>query len=710
MEQPIFSLDIGTRTVIGLIAEGDDLSITAACTHEHVERSMADGQIHDVEKVASVVRDVKKELEEAIGHRLSKVAVAVAGRALLTSRGNVTVEMPFHEISRNDTIELELEAVTKARMDIGISEGFNCVGYSVVSYGLDGQSFLNPIDQKGRSLSVEVLATFLPEAVVNSMFAVLKKVELEAISLTLEPIAALNVAIPKDMRKLNLALVDIGAGTSDIAITADGTVVGYGMVPEAGDEITDIICDNYLVDFSKAEMIKRSLITENSVKIEDIFGQTTEVDTSEVIGVIEGKVDDLAKHIAEVILSINEKTPRAIICVGGGSQTVLIQERLAHYLDVNPRRVGIRLPEVIESIVDRTGKVTGAEMITPLGIVQTAHTGSGIEFMDVTVNDTDVQIMNINGLVVMDALVAAKIERVYGRLGRGLILTVNSSSLTVKGELGENARILLNGKEAHLGDTLHKGDRIKFEYPKDGTDAHILVSELGDRLDILPVDIILDGKQTRVEPHVTINGRSALGDQAIPDRADVIIRASSLSDLMDPGVEECGEIVVTVNRSIRHLTTTGKRVLINGTYIDSIDISNHDLKDGDRVQMTENDADLRIHDLIGCPENGKDMKVYVNDQEVIFSGKRGTVILNGKETSVSDSVHNGDVIITKNGIDADPKMSDVLEYIGIRREDIVGKIIRMYLDGAPAKFTTELTEGCSISIDLVTRGPGNGSE
>ena len=78
-------------------------------------------------------------------------------------------------------------------------------------------------------------------------------------ALTLEPIAAINVLIPPSMRRLNVALVDIGAGTSDIAITDNNTVTAYGMVPVAGDEITEALSNHYLLDFPLAESAKRSI-------------------------------------------------------------------------------------------------------------------------------------------------------------------------------------------------------------------------------------------------------------------------------------------------------------------------------------------------------------------------------------------------------------------------------------------------------------------
>ena len=85
------------------------------------------------------------------------------------------------------------------------------------------------------------------------MISSLRMAGLEAGSLTLEPIAALTVAIPPQMRLLNLALVDIGAGTSDIAVVQRETIVAYAMVPVGGDEITERLAAEYLLDFNTAE-------------------------------------------------------------------------------------------------------------------------------------------------------------------------------------------------------------------------------------------------------------------------------------------------------------------------------------------------------------------------------------------------------------------------------------------------------------------------
>ena len=132
---------------------------------------------------------------------------------------------------------------------------YYCVGYSVINYYLNGYMISKLTGHKGKTAGAEILATFLPLTVVDSLYSVVNRTGLEVSSLTLEPIAAINVAIAPDLRLLNLALVDIGAGTSDIALTKEGSVFAYAMAPIAGDEITERISQQYLVDFATAEKI-----------------------------------------------------------------------------------------------------------------------------------------------------------------------------------------------------------------------------------------------------------------------------------------------------------------------------------------------------------------------------------------------------------------------------------------------------------------------
>ncbi len=359
-EDLIFALDIGTRTVIGIVGlyEKECFRVVAAEICEHRSRAMLDGQIHDIEKVAEVITQVKERLEKILGVTLTKVAIAAAGRVLKTSQTKLEYDIEQgREITSEIVGSLEVDAIQNAqfKLDNEISNEekmtFYCVGYSVVNYFLNGYVISSLVGHKGKKIGVEVLATFLPHVVVDSLYTVMSKVGLEVISLTLEPIAAINVTIPKDLRLLNLVLVDIGAGTSDIALTRDGSVVAYGMVPIAGDEITEKIAQEFLVDFNTAEKIKISISSGTEIiKYTDILGNKYEITHQKAIEIIEPAIDFLAASICDKILEFNQKAPNAVFLIGGGSQIPGLTNRIAEGLGLPDNRVAVRGRDVIQNI------------------------------------------------------------------------------------------------------------------------------------------------------------------------------------------------------------------------------------------------------------------------------------------------------------------------------------------------------------------------
>ncbi|TGV25405.1 cell division protein FtsA, partial [Mesorhizobium sp. M00.F.Ca.ET.186.01.1.1] len=363
----IFSLDIGTRSVVGLIVEttGDQFRVLDCAIREHDERSMLDGQIHDVVAVAKVIKQIKDELEAKHG-QLHQVAVAAAGRSLRTRRVRVDMPLSRHAfITREDVVALEFAAVQEAQADLAKelreldATRYYCVGYSVVNYYLDQELIGSLIDQRGDTASADVIATFLPRVVVDSLIAALKRCDLEMQALTLEPIAAINVLIPVTMRRLNIALVDIGAGTSDVALTEEGAITAYGMVPVAGDEITDALMNAFLLDFPMAEEVKRLLTTHESVTFTDILGMEHTMSAAEVTSAIEGDVSQLAEKIAAKIMELNGKAPQAVMLIGGGSLTPGLTGKVAQFLNMPAARVAVRGGDAIKQFVGDNPLLSG---------------------------------------------------------------------------------------------------------------------------------------------------------------------------------------------------------------------------------------------------------------------------------------------------------------------------------------------------------------
>lgn len=170
-DKEVFALDIGTRTIVGLILAQTPkgLHIRAAEVFEHTSRAMYDGQVHDVAAVAEGVRKVKTALERRLKHPLTRAAVAAAGRALKTARGEAQREKSAsQEVTPADVRALELEALRAAQESLARNEGqaaaagYFCVGYSVTQYILEGAPISELTGQFGREIGLSLIATFLP--------------------------------------------------------------------------------------------------------------------------------------------------------------------------------------------------------------------------------------------------------------------------------------------------------------------------------------------------------------------------------------------------------------------------------------------------------------------------------------------------------------------------------------------------------------------
>ncbi len=374
----VFALDIGTRSIIGMvgIVEENKVKIIAIEREEHAERAMIDGQIENIEKVATLAGKVKKRLEDKIRFKLTKVCVAAAGRALRSKRAEFELELPGTQLIDDEIISrLEAGAITKAEEAFDAeneaaedTRRFYLVGYTVCQYFLDQYMISNLKDHRGRHVKVDLIATFLPSEVVESLYTTMNKIGLEVASLTLEPIAAINAAIPENIRLLNLVLVDIGAGTSDIAACTGGSVTGYTMATVAGDEITETIMKEYLVDFATAESIKAQLDGKQEITFADIMGLEHKISREEILQCIQGTSGFLCKEIANKVVEINGGSPSALFLAGGGSKLAGLKDGLTTALGMDANRVAVAGNYFRSSAFSDEYDLNNPEYATPLGI------------------------------------------------------------------------------------------------------------------------------------------------------------------------------------------------------------------------------------------------------------------------------------------------------------------------------------------------------
>lgn len=512
----VFGLDIGTRSIVGTVGyreNTNNFKIVAQVAKEHETRAMVDGQIHDISKVSETIGSVKREIENKLGQRLSDVCIAAAGRVLKTIV--VRADFEFGEetkVTDEHIYSLNLLGVEKAydviREDTKQENlSFYCVGYSVIKYYLNDYPISNLEGHKALKITTELIATFLPEEVIDGLYQAVERAGLFVANLTLEPIAAINVAIPERFRLLNIALVDVGAGTSDICITKDGSIVAYGMIPFAGDELTEWIAKEYLTDFQTAEMIKTGLGTKKVITFKDIMGLTQKVNASDVLDGVEENIRGITKKVAEKIIELNgDKSVSAVFVVGGGGKIPLFTETLAEYLNIPAERVALRGEEVLGEVefLDESIKKDSL-LVTPVGICLNYYEQKN-NFIFVTVNGERVKLYDNSKLTIVDAAMQIGIQNdlLFPRRGKTLTFTVDGSKRMVRGKAGEAAVITLNGKPASINSEIVSNDRIEIEYSTVGADAEYEIGQLPEFKGT--ISFYFNDKQVICPKFVMVNG------------------------------------------------------------------------------------------------------------------------------------------------------------------------------------------------------------
>lgn len=701
-KERIFALDIGTRSVIGIVAEkeADGLKIIATERQEHKTRAMLDGQIHDVPQVAAVIDEVKKALTKKTGP-LKSAAVAAAGRALYTMTAEAEMEISGI-ITAEQERALDFAGVQAAQAKLATSgtlddpTKYYCVGYSTIKYDLDGSRLKTLVGQRGRVASATVIATFLPRQVIDSMQSALQSTKLDMKALTLEPIAAINVLIPPTMRHLNLVLVDIGAGTSDVAITRNGSVVAYGMVPQAGDEITEAISQRFLLDFNVAEQLKRDVTEGKDVHFSDILGMDYQLKPEEVLEPIMPNIQKLAEAIAKQIMELNNnEAPQAIILVGGGALTPNLSKYVAEILDLPAGRVAVRHPEKIDGILDIPEELQMPDAVTPLGILKIASINT-LHFLRVYVNGTEHSLFNFRDLTVSDALLNAGIllKKLNGRPGLGAMLTINGENKFIPGTMGTMAKLTVDGTPATLDTPIHEGSRIDVVPGVDGAMPEIT---LEDVLEIPPsYKIFLNGEEVQIAAQFTINGQSAQPGQLLHDNDVIESRdARNLGEVLKAaGLPPMGKKVkYTLNGKESQYTISPKILLNDNPATLSTEVHEKDYLEYIAPEWP------KLGDVLNVSELDASLVIYYEGQEHKIPSATVSLEVNGHPASTNTLIEDGSDVRYMKSLRAATTVSDALLAVGFQPPAAKSKVtFTIMVNKQPVNFTDPIKNGDELAV------------
>lgn len=380
--QYIVALDIGTEFVKALIARivGDELQVIGlGRTHQE----LSDMQAGAIADIAAVVGNCDKALaaaEQQAGVSARTAVIGIAGELVkgTTSTVRFTRKNPGKEISIDEMariIELVQErAEAKARNELAWELGgkdveVRLVNSALVRIDIDGYKVTNPVGFQGKDILVEMYTAFAPMIHIGALERTAAELDLELLAVAAEPFAVARSVVGDDPNtSLSAILMDVGGGTTDIAVLNEGGVEGTKMFGIGGRAFTHAIERQLGVDFTQAEAIKVGLSAHGST-------HQHKADAEKAIN----KTLNVWVNGVELALSEFDKLdnlPNRILLCGGGSSLHMLKDKLENdewYKSLpftrRPQIQHIKPGEVI-GITDSTGAIEDHTFITAMGLLR----------------------------------------------------------------------------------------------------------------------------------------------------------------------------------------------------------------------------------------------------------------------------------------------------------------------------------------------------
>ena len=332
----ILGLDIGTEFVKAVLAKPGTkgaLEILGVGKAKQDEGNMHAGAVADIPAVVSVCEDALVQAEKQAGERASLTIVGIAGELIKgnTTSVNYTRKNPNKPITESEMHEIIKKVQQKsgevARKAVALETGnqnveIRLINSAIVSLSIDGYKISNPIGFKGSEVVIQFYTAFAPMIHVAAIEKVCAELNLDLLTVAVEPFAVCRACLGDDLESsFSGIVIDIGGGTTDVAVVEDGGVEGTKMFSIGGRSFTHQIAESLGVDFNTAENYK---LDYDTTKLDDHIKSKVETALSRNISVWLTGIEVTLEEFENV-----GSLPRDILLCGGGASLSLLQETLA---------------------------------------------------------------------------------------------------------------------------------------------------------------------------------------------------------------------------------------------------------------------------------------------------------------------------------------------------------------------------------------------
>lgn len=381
----IASIDIGTEYIKALIAEikGEQLEIIGVGRKQQQLSDMNSGAIADIAGVVQNCEAALAEAEDQAGAQAKRVVIGMAGELVKGVTNTIRYRRPrpdkiLDEAEMEFIIEkVQERAQGQAQKHIALETGnmdveVKLVNSALVSIHIDGYKVSNPIGFQGRDVAVQIYTAFAPMVHIGALEKVADELALDLVAVAAEPFAVSRSVLGTNAdSNFTAILVDVGGGTTDIAVVNDGGVEGTKMFGIGGRSFTRTIAADMDLSYADAEKLKVNIEHDNMKptvreKAERSIDKTLDVWLSGV---------ELALSEFD---SVDHLPSRVLLCGGGASLKRLVDElgtdewhkELPFTKKLHVQHIR---PTDVVGITDTTGQIDDHTMITAMGLLRVGY-------------------------------------------------------------------------------------------------------------------------------------------------------------------------------------------------------------------------------------------------------------------------------------------------------------------------------------------------
>lgn len=370
----VVGLDIGTTKIVAIVGRRNEFGkIEILGMGKSESFGVARGVVQNIDQTVQSIRTAVAEAETKSGVDIKVVNVGIAGQHIrsMQHRGIKTRSSVEEEISQKD-----IDSLIDDMFKLMMQPGEEIIHVLPQEYIIDNEAGIkNPIGMSGIRLEANFHIITGQIAAARNIYKCVQKAGLEVSELTLEPLASADAVLSNEEKEAGVVLVDIGGGTTDVAIFQDGIIRHTAVIPFGGNVITEDIKEGCTIIKSQAELLKikfgSALASENQeneiVSIPGLRGRPhKEISVRNLSAIIQARMEEIVEHVYYEIKhsGYEKKLIAGIVVTGGGAQLKHVSQ-LVEYITGMDTRVGYPNEHLAKGSED----VTSPMFATSVGLV-----------------------------------------------------------------------------------------------------------------------------------------------------------------------------------------------------------------------------------------------------------------------------------------------------------------------------------------------------